>query len=257
VPSFGPGEDRSGLLAVTNSPVGNPRIRVDAVWRVLAPWADRFLDLLFPSHCAGCGRPGPAWCNSCQGKLQLLEGRLCPTCGLPLHGRDRCRATLDFPVRSYARYRGPLVRALLHLKYRPNDRLAAVMGEWLASIARREGWHPTLIVHVPVAPERRRRRGYNQAALIAAHLAASLDLPSNEAALTRISETRSQVGLDGAARQQNVAGAFQADARVLRESVVCLVDDLCTTGATLMACGRACVEADARAVYGLTVGRAG
>jgi predicted amidophosphoribosyltransferase len=160
---------------------------------------------------------------------------------------------LDFPVRSYARYRGPLRRALPHLKYRPNDRLAAVMGEWLVSIARREGWHPTLIVPVPPAPERR-RHGYNQAALIAAHLAASLDLPSSEAALTRMRETGSQVGLDGDARQQNVAGAFHADARILRKSVVCLVDDLCTTGATLMACGRACVEADARAVYGLTVG---
>jgi predicted amidophosphoribosyltransferase len=164
---------------------------------------------------------------------------------------------LDFPVRSYARSRGPLVRALLHLRYRPNDRLAAVMGRWLASVVQREHWHPTLVLAVPLGPERLRRRGYNQAALIAAHLAASLDLPSSEAALARIRETRSQVGLDGAALQLNVAGAFQADARILRESVVCLVDDLCTTGATLTACGRACVEADARSVHGLTVGRAG
>ena len=147
--------------------------------------------------------------------------------------------------------------ALLHLKYRPNDALAAVMGKWLASIVVREGWQPTVILPVPLGRERLRRRGYNQAALIAAHLAASLDLPSSEAALTRIRETRSQVRLDGKARERNVAGAFQADARILRESTVCLVDDLCTTGATLMACGHACVEADARAVYGLTVARAG
>jgi len=242
---------------VTTSLEGNSRIHVDGVWRLLAPWADHFLDLLFPSHCVGCGRPGTVWCNACHGRLQRLEGRLCPACGMPFHGSVPCRTILDFPVRSYARYRGPLVRALLHLKYRPNDRLAAAMGQWLASVVRREGWHPTLILAVPLAPERLRRRGYNQAALIAAHLAASLDLPSSEAALTRIRETRAQVGLDGAARQLNVAGAFRADARILRESVVGLVDDLCTTGATLTACGRACVEADARSVYGLTVGRAG
>jgi len=150
-----------------------------------------------------------------------------------------------------------MVRALLHLKYRPDDSMASVMGEWLASVVRREDWRPTVVVPVPLAPERRRQRGYNQAALIAAQLAARLDVPSSEAALIRIRETRSQVGLDGAARQQNVAGAFRADAKILRESHVCLVDDLCTTGATLMACGRACVEADARAVYGVTVGRAG
>ncbi len=230
---------------------------LDAGRRLLSSWADRFLDLLFPSHCAGCERPGPVWCSTCQSQLQRLEGRLCPACGRPSHGRDRCRTSLEFPLRSYARYRGPLVRAVLHLKYRANDRLAAVMGEWLASVIRREGCKPTLVVAVPLAPERRRRRGYNQAALIAAHIAASLDLPSSEAALTRIRETRSQVGLDGAARQHNVAGAFLADAGILRDSLVCLVDDLCTTGATLMACGLACVEADARAVYGLTVARAG
>ena len=242
---------------MTSSHEGDPRLAFDAVRSAIASFVDHFLDLLYPSHCAGCGRPGLVWCSQCQARLQRLEGRLCPSCGQPGHGRERCSTGFDFPVRSYARYRGPLVRALLHLKYRPNDRLTSVMGDWLASIVRREAWQPTLVVAVPLAPDRRRRRGYNQATLIAAHLAANLDLPSSEAALTRIRETRSQVGLDGAARHLNVAGAFRADPRVLRDSVVCLVDDLCTTGATLMACGRACVEADARAVYGLTVARAG
>lgn len=229
----------------------------DGLRAALALWVDRFLDLLFPSHCAGCGRPGPVWCRTCQARLDLLDGRLCPACGMPWHGRAGCRTDFEFPVRSYARYRGPLIRALLHLKYRPNDRLAAIMGAWLATVVKREAWQPAIIVAVPLAPDRRRRRGYNQAAMIAAHLAASLDLPSSEAALTRIRETRSQVGLDGAARLRNVAGAFQADPRILRGSAVCLVDDLCTTGATLVACGRACVQAGARAVYGLTVARAG
>ncbi len=230
---------------------------LDAGRRLLSTWIDRLLDLLFPSRCAGCGRPGAVWCEACDARLQRLEGRVCDRCGMPAHGPGRCRSPFEFPVRSYARYRGPMVRALLHLKYRPDDSMASVMGEWLASVVRREDWRPTVVVPVPLAPERRRQRGYNQAALIAAQLAARLDVPSSEAALIRIRETRSQVGLDGAARQQNVAGAFRADAKILRESHVCLVDDLCTTGATLMACGRACVEADARAVYGVTVGRAG
>jgi len=169
---------------------------------------------------------------------------------MPGHGPTSCRQAFAFPVRSYARYRGPLVRALLHLKYRPNRQLAKVMGSWLARIVLREAWTSTLLVPVPLGPDRIRRRGYNQAGLIAASLAAKLDLPSSEAALIRIRETRSQVGLDGAARQQNVAGAFQAQAEILGGSLVCLVDDLCTTGATLMACGQACLQAHARRVYG-------
>jgi ComF family protein len=176
---------------------------------------------------------------------------------MPGHSRASCRQSFTFPVRSFARYRGPMVRALLHLKSRPNRQLAVVVGAWLAGIVQREAWPTTLIVPVPLGPDRHRRRGYNQAGLIAASLAAKLDLPSSEAALNRIRETRSQVGLDGVARQQNVAGAFQAQAEILGGSLVCLVDDLCTTGATLMACGQACLQAHARRVYGLTVARAG
>ncbi len=223
----------------------------------LALCLDDLLGLLFPSRCAGCGRAGPAWCAACGERTELLAGHLCQLCGQPGHRSADCRHAFPFPVRSYARYRGPIARALLHLKYHPNRALAEVMGCWLATIVRREAWQPTLILPVPLAPDRLRRRGYNQAALIAESLASHLDLPCSEAALTRIRETRSQVGLDGTARQSNVAGAFQARAEILGGSRVCVVDDLCTTGATLTACGQACVEAGALQVYGLTVGRAG
>ena len=223
----------------------------------LALWLDNLLGLLYPSRCAGCGRPGPVWCPACEARAELLEQSLCAKCGQPDHRSAECRHAFTFPVRSHARYRGPMVRALLHLKYRPNRDLAQVMGGWLSAIVRREAWEPTLILPVPLAADRLRRRGYNQAALIAESLATHLDLPCSEAALTRIRETRSQVGLDGTARRLNVAGAFQARAEILGASRVCVVDDLCTTGATLMACGQACLEAGALQLYGLTVGRAG
>lgn len=223
----------------------------------LALWLDDLLGLLFPSRCAGCGRAGPAWCAACGARVELLTGHLCQLCGQPGHRSADCRFAFPFPVRSYAHYRGSIARALLHLKYRPNRALARVMGQWLATIVRREAWQATLVLPVPLAPIRLRRRGYNQAALIANSLASHLDLPCSEAALTRIRETRSQVGLDGTARQSNVAGAFQAHAEILGGSRVCVVDDLCTTGATLIACGQACVDAGALQVYGLTVGRAG
>lgn len=242
---------------MTASPKGSSHVRLDVGRHRIAAWADLLLDLVFPSRCAGCGRPGPVWCSPCSSRLGRIEGRLCERCGIPGHSQTSCRQPFAFPVRSFAHYRGPLVRALLHMKYRPNRELADVMGSWLAAIVEREAWLPTLIVPVPLGPDRHWQRGYNQAGLIAASLAAKLDLPSSEAALIRIRETRSQVGLDGAARQRNVAGAFQAQAEFLGSSLVCLVDDLCTTGATLMACGEACLQAHARGVYGLTVGRAG
>ena len=108
---------------------------LDAGRRLLSPWIDRLLDLLFPSRCAGCGRPGPVWCEACDGRLQRLEGLVCAQCGMPAHSPGRCRSPFEFPVRSYARYRGPMVRALLHLKYRDHGKqfkamMTALVPRW-------------------------------------------------------------------------------------------------------------------------------
>jgi len=130
------------------------------------------------------------------------------------------------------------------------------MGSWLAAIAQAEGWAPSRIAPVPLGEERRRQRGYNQAALIACGLAEKLGLPMVEGALRRVRETRSQVGLDSTARHINVEGAFWADPNAVEGQIVCLVDDLCTTGATLSACARAARDSGAGGVLGLTVGRA-
>ncbi len=227
----------------------------------LLPWIDRGLDLLFPSRCAGCGRPGAVWCPACDAALVPLVGRLCPKCGLPLDApKTVCRSCRisepALPIRSHARYRGPVIRAILQLKYRPNKRLATTMGGWLAAIARRESWRPRVIAPVPLGPKRLRQRGYNQATLIAAGLAESLGARLQEGLLVRTRETRSQVGLKMGDRRRNVQGAFQAFPSELQGQSVCIVDDLCTTGATLSACAEALLAAGAAEVVGLTVARA-
>jgi ComF family protein len=130
------------------------------------------------------------------------------------------------------------------------------MATWLAEICRREDWRPTLVIPVPLSPKRRRRRGYNQADLVAGALAAMLGLPVRPDALSRERETPSQVGLDPAARRRNVEGAFRALRAEVEGQVVLLVDDLFTTGATLASCARALRAAGSKEVYGLTVGRA-
>lgn len=172
-------------------------------------------------------------------------------------GCSLCRAR-PFPLtaRSFALYDGPLARAIVSLKYRPNRALARVMAGWLGEVCRREGWRPTLVVPVPLGRDRLRRRGYNQASLIASALADRLGLPMEDSALRRVRETRSQVGLDPASRLANVQGAFQADPGPFQGKHVLLVDDLFTTGATLAACAEALMDVGAEQVHGITVGRA-
>lgn len=226
-----------------------------------AGWLRAGIDLLFPPRCAGCGAAGADWCRSCQAALRAIPEPLCRSCGKPLlrpAGRCADCRTRPFPLiaRSCALYDGPLARALVHLKYRPNRRLADTLGGWLAGEARRAAWHVELVVPVPLGAQRLRRRGYNQAGLIAGAAAAHLGLAFAEHGLQRVRETPSQVGLDPAARARNVEGAFRADGAALAGRPVLLVDDLLTTGATLAACAQALRDAGVPTVYGLTVARA-
>jgi ComF family protein len=159
-------------------------------------------------------------------------------------------------VRAYARYTGRLVQALLHLKYRPDRKLASVMADWLTGLYPHSEWQASLVVPVPLSRSRFQQRGFNQAELLARELAERLELPMAASQLRRVRETRSQVGLDPSERSLNVKGAFAAERGVFAGEAVLLVDDLYTTGATLAACAQAVLADGGGPVWGLTVGRA-
>ena len=224
-------------------------------------WLQPLLELVFPTRCLGCGCPGSVWCAGCDSSLVRLRAPYCNRCGDPLPRRGAiCRrcASSEFliPVRSYARYHGPLARALVQLKYHPAREMAEVMGAWLRQVVLQAEWKPQVVVPVPLGRGRLRMRGYNQVALIASSLAGSLGIEACPTAIQRIRETPLQVGLDAAARRRNVQGAFQARPQVVQNKSVCLVDDLMTTGATLLACAEAARAAGCREIVGVTVGRA-
>lgn len=232
--------------------------------RILQPlyWLEAAFDLLFPPQCVGCSSPGSVWCPSCATRLQTLNRPICAICGRPIvQGVRVCRACSASPPRvisrSFAWYRPPLDAAVLHLKYRPDRRLAGVMGGWIAEVYRTAGWQANLVTAVPLSTNRRRQRGYNQARLLGAALALRTGLPLRDDVLVRRRETGTQVGLGPEERRQNVSGAFEARGEWVQNRSIIIVDDLYTTGATLGACAASLFEAGASRVYGLTAARAG
>src|SRR5205823_1833243 len=112
------------------------------------------------------------------------------------------------------------------------------------------------LVPVPLDAARVRERGYNQAALLAAPVAAALDVPLAPTWLRRTRPTRPQVGLSARERRVNVRGAFTCpEPAAVAGQRVLVVDDVMTTGATLEACAEALVAAGAAGVWGLIVAR--
>ena len=230
---------------------GEPRLR-----RAL----DSLLDLLFPPRCAGCGRSGSLFCGACLPQVEWLRGPLCPRCGEPLGLGGLCPRRRRHPValdglRSAAWHTGPLRKAIHRFKYSGVRALEGPLGALLLAAWRREPLPAELLVPVPLYAQRLRERGYNQAAILATRLGRGVGLPCDARSLRRTRHTAPQVGLRADERQQNVQGAFSYTGPPLLGKAVCLVDDICTTGATLEACAVALKAAGARSVWALTLAR--
>jgi ComF family protein len=116
-------------------------------------------------------------------------------------------------------------------------------------------WNVDAVVPIPLGKSRQAERGYNQVALLGLPLALSLDLPYRPAGLTRIKDTRSQVGLPASERLANVQHAFQAHQDLVQDQTILLLDDVTTTGATLESATQALLQAGAHEVYALTLAR--
>lgn len=215
--------------------------RLGPAWRLL-------LDLVYPPRCGGCDRRGTLLCDDCRGSITLAG--------------ESDLAVPEIDLLLYAgSFEGPLRSAIHNFKYENDTPLAKALAGLLAGplgkrlTASRQGEEEVpALVPVPLHSARRRERGYNQAELLARELSRETGLPVDHG-LVRIRETRSQVGLRPDERKANVAGAFEWQ-RATAPTAVVLVDDVCTTGATLAECAAVLRLKGARRVYAVTVARA-
>ncbi len=223
-------------------------------------WLPRVLDLLFPPRCFGCHRRDIWLCPDCIAKLPKPVPPLCRFCGKPTGGVARCpdcwrhRPAVD-GVHSPYFFDHPLRPAIHHFKYRRAKHLVVPLASLFNVIVDRLP-EVDIIVPVPLYPARQRHRGYNQAALLAAELSPTIGRPVASDCLVRHRDTPPQIGLSAVERHRNVRNAFRCEGDRVAGARVLILDDVCTTGATLDACAQALKRARAASVIGLTLARA-
>lgn len=260
--------------------------RLAGLWQALSSF-------LFPSRCAACKRfwshplaedAGPAaandplihvrgfLCPDCLDGCQLPHSPMCSRCGLMFTSRSgddhRCSDCLSRSgyyriARAVGIHQGGLINLIHQLKYQGRLALVPPMGRMLRDTFQ-QYWHARrvdLVVPIPLHPQRLRRRGFNQAALLLrAWQQATPDAApapgGREDILVRVRRTPPQTGLKRRQRRQNIRGAFRViDREGLQGQRLLLLDDVFTTGATVEEAARMLLAAGAAAVDVLTFAR--
>jgi ComF family protein len=231
------------------------------------------IDVIFPPHCITCGglleERGPyPFCPPCTAGITFIRSPLCPRCGIPFPTVDEadhlcgdCLVTQrPYDVmRSVGIYDKTLLTAIHLFKYRGKTGIGEVLGrmmaDFAASVWSREAF--SVILPVPLHKKRLRERGFNQAVILARHIARRFALPLDFLTLRREVGTDPQVGLGRDDRAANVRGAFAVRRpERIRGRKILLVDDVSTTGSTLTECASALLRAKAETVAVLTLARA-
>ena len=216
--------------------------------------------VLYPDdiRCMVCGREmHPSRYGLCETCKLSLNDNYCLRCGKHKVGIgdycDECiKLSLKFDeARSAVNYDAAAKSIVHRLKYGNARYLANILSESLFDILLREHdeWDFDCITFVPIHKNRERKRGYNQAKLLALATAERVDKPCLDL-LEKIRATPNQASLGAHERFTNLNGAFSVKAKP-PEHVV-LIDDVMTTGATASECARTLKNAGAKIVYVLT-----
>ncbi len=198
------------------------------------------LDLLFPRRCPLCGKIARGICRDCADHIPYVRQPYCFRCGRPLTdpAQEYCAHCRALPAaylqgRSVYCYTGAVREAMHAIKYNNKreylEYFARDMAQKLGDVIR--AWDPQVLLPVPMYPSAKRRRGYNQAELLAKLLGGYLRIPVNGKTLKKIKKTADQKSLDQRARRVNLEGAFAVGEAPWRRVLV--VDDIYTTGSTM------------------------
>ena len=218
------------------------------------------LELLFPPRCAGCDKEGEFLCPACEESLPRLVVPYCKVCAQPLTNGSLCRRCQESPL-AIDGIRAPflmegVVRDMVHrLKYSDMRALAPVLGGLLSRSMDTYRIPADVLMAVPLHPTRERKRGYNQSFSLAKEVGKLRGIPLIRGLARHKGSPPQSRAADVETRRANVRDAFAFQGTGSQGAKVLLIDDVCTTGATLEACALALKDTGAASVWGLTLAR--
>lgn len=214
------------------------------------------LNLFFPPTCVECFKEGDFFCGTCQKKLKIKP------IGPFKKAKNKEFQYLDGVIYALDYQNNKVIKsAVKQFKYKFSkplaEKFAGLMHQKLEELNMLRSKKITLIP-IPLHPRRKAYRGFNQAELMAKEIKKIGREVSVCRLLKRIKNTKQQAKLSRFQRLENLESAF-----VLVESIalpesnyVFLIDDICTTGATLDSAAKILKEAGVKKVYGLVLARA-
>jgi len=238
--------------------VNDGRVNINSIIKYITSKA---VDIIYPYTCPLCGKVTEiekVLCNTCETQLKYIEEPICKKCGKQLENDEQeycgdCKRrghVFDSGIGIFA-YDDNVRRSIYDFKYNDMKIYGKFYGIKMAARARGyiEHWKPDVIAPVPVSKKKYRKRGYNQAELIARELAKNCNVPMDARLLYRVKDTKPQKEISKDLRRKNLEKAFLISQNVVKYKKVVLVDDIYTTGSTIDECAKALKAAGVENVF--------
>jgi len=209
-----------------------------------------FIHLIYPNLCSACGenlvKGEEAICLKCIFNLPKTNYHL--QADNPIEKRFWGRTQIENATAFFHFQKGTEFQRLLHeLKYKGNQKVGVVLGKYLGNeLMLTEKFRSIdLIVPVPLHKNKQLKRGYNQSSCIAAGIGKIMQKPIDEKHLIRVIENPTQTKKSVYERWENTDGIFEnTNTSVFKHKHVLLIDDVLTTGSTLLACADELLKSD-------------
>lgn len=215
---------------------------------------EKVVNLITPYECMICGKQDHLVCENCWKENVDTRIATCFWCNSLSSGGKTCRrckpkTSLDGAIVPY-RLKGLVKDCIYELKYYSNREMAKLLAGYLTQAIDRTQFD--YISFVPAIGKHQRKRGYNQAQLLAKAISYQCNIPL-VTTLSRI-EHIDQIGLNRSQRLETIKNNFIPIDSYSSKSIL-LVDDVVTTGATLNECAKILKEAGAKKVWAVTVAK--